>query len=203
MTTSRATTSYAVAALLALSALTACGSSGTGTGTTTPTPTPSTVAWAQGVCTSATDLKTSVEALGTSLSVDIGSGTSVLDQLKDQLGPQVDAVKTDVADLSSAIGAVPAGSDPSVQAAADQLAAARAALESSAAGIQTAAAGFQSASGLADRLTALKDVVSAAGAAKDDVAGLATALQGVAQSGSDAAKDAFAQAPACEPFRSS
>ena len=203
MTTTRATASYAVAALLALSALTACGSSGSGSDTATPTPTPSGVAWAQDVCSSATELKGSVEALGTSLSVDVGSGTSVLDQLKEQLGPQVDAVKADVGDLSTAIGAVPTGSDPGVQAAAAELASAKAALESSASAVQTAAQGFQSANGVVDRVAALGDVVTAAGTAKDDVASLATALKGVASSGSDSAKEAFAQAPACEPFRSS
>lgn len=198
----------AAVGLLALAALTACGTTSDNASETITASSPAAsspaasdaVAWAGGVCQRADELQASVDALGSSISVDPGSDGTALDQIKEQLQPQVEAVKGDVVDLAGALAAVPAGSDPAVAAAAEGLTAAKTTLESSADALKTAAQTFQDAEGVANRVLALKEVGTAFGTVKTDAAAFTTALKGVGTSTEAAVKDAFAQAPECSAY---
>jgi hypothetical protein len=195
--------STAAVGLAALLALTACGSSSDGGSETSAASTPAvsdTVAWAGSVCQRADELKASVDAVGTSISVDPGADATALDQIKEQLAPQVEAVKGDVVDLAGALAEVPAGSDPAVAAAAESLTAARGSLETSADALKASAQTFQDAQGPANRLLALKDVVASFGTVKTDAEAFAAALKAVGTSTDAAVKDAFAQAPECSAY---
>lgn len=193
--------SAAAVGLAALLALTACGWSGASDDAASSSPAVSdTVAWAGGVCQRTDELKASIDAIGTSISVDPGADATALDQITEQLAPQVEAVKGDVVDLASALAEVPAGSDPTVAAAAQTLTTAREALQTSSDALKAAVQTFQDAQGPANRLLALKDVVSAFGTVKTDAEAFTAALTVVGTSTDAVVKDAFAQAPECSAF---
>lgn len=196
--------STAAVGLAALLALTACGSSGSGSESpAASTPAVSdTVAWAGSVCQRTDELKASVDAIGTSISVDPGADATALDQIKEQLTPQVEAVKGDVVDLAGVLAEVPAGSDPAVAAAAESLTAARTALQTSSDALKASVQTFQDAQGPANRLLALKDVVTSFGTVKTDAEAFTAALKAVGTSTDAAVKDAFAQAPECSAYTS-
>jgi hypothetical protein len=194
--------STAAVGLAALLALTACGSSGSGSETSAAsTPAVSdTVAWAGSVCQRTDELEASGDAIGTSISVDPGADATALDQIKEQLTPQVEAVKGDVVDLAGVLAEVPAGSDPAVAAAAESLTAARTTLQTSSDALKASVQTFQDAQGPANRLLALKDVVTSFGTVRTDSEAFTAALKAVGTSTDAAVKDAFAQAPECSAY---
>ncbi|MGD9955879.1 MAG: hypothetical protein AB7O74_10065 [Candidatus Nanopelagicales bacterium] len=189
----------------ALLALTACGSSGDGAATTTaPAASGSetaaasdAVAWADTVCQKADALDASVASVASSINIDPQAG-DVLDQLQQQIGAGVDAVKASATDLATAVAAVPKGSDPALVAASEQLTSDKAALDSSIDSLKTAATSFSEADGLLGKVTAFGGVSSAASDVGNAATTFATSLQNVTSTGGDAAKAAFAAAPTCQ-----
>jgi len=188
-----------------LLALTACGSSSDGAATTSaPAASGSgtaaasdAVAWADTVCQKADALDASVAAVASSISIDPQAG-DVLDQLQQQIGAGVDAVKASATDLATAVAAVPKGSDPALVAASEQLTSDKAALESSIDSLKAAATSFSEADGVLGKVTAFGGVSSAASDVGNATKTFATSLQNLTNSGGEAAKAAFAAAPTCQ-----
>jgi hypothetical protein len=203
----RATRSVAGTTLLALAlVLSACGG-GSDTGAqTTPTPTAQStatasasdpVAWADGVCTATDDLQASLDAIGSSLQVNITGNGDAITQVRDQLAQQVKGVQDDASALASAVADVPTGSDPQLTAARDDLEQSRTALQTSLQTLATSIQDLTQASGAAELTSGLAAVTAAYVAAKADAGAFATSLQAVASAGGDTVQSAFADAPSC------
>jgi hypothetical protein len=203
----RVTRSVAGTALLALAlVISACGGASDTSAESTPTPTPQptatgsatdAVAWADGVCTATDDLQGSIDAIGSSLQVDITGGGDALTQLRDQLGEQVQGVQDDASALASAIADVPAGGDEQLAAARDDLEASRAALQTSVQTLTSSIQDLTQASGAAELSTGVAAVTAAYVGARADAGAFATSLQAVASAGGDTVQGAFEDAPSC------
>jgi hypothetical protein len=109
-------------ALMILAIVTACGGaneSATSTPSPTATSSPSPTAtasgvgaqWAESVCTAANDVRSSLDAIGSDLTVDVSADASALDQVKAKLRTQAAEARTSVTDLRTAIGTIPADAE--------------------------------------------------------------------------------------------
>jgi hypothetical protein len=185
-----------VLCLLPALLLTGCGDSNgepdSAAGAPTRASTPdAAVSWAGGVCSASADLRASVREVGGALTV-----TSP-DQLRVEVRDRVAAVRQSAGSLNAALSAIPAGSDPELVAAQQQLQTAAQQAQSSidrlgaAAGqvteIQTAA---EAATVLPALRTALTDTSSAL---ETYLVSLRTTVTG----GTDALRASFGAAPAC------
>lgn len=159
----------------------------------------STVQWAEGVCSAAAQLQTSLDALGGNLTLDLGSGDA-LAQLKDQVGAQVQEITSDVAQLSDAVTAVPADASPEVQAAADQIRNDRQAVGDAVDGLQASAAEIASAENVRAGATAVAATAGQLATASSAATTLFSDLGDLASTGSGAVQSAFAAAPSCATF---
>ncbi len=155
--------------------------------------------WADGICSSASQLRTSLDALGSSLKVDLGSGDA-LAQLKDQVGAQMQVIAADLAQLSDAVTAVPEDASPEVQAAADQIRTDRDAVGEAVDGLQASAAQIGSAQDLRSGASAVTATAAQLATTTSAAATLFGDLGDLASSGSDAVRSAFAEAPSCAAF---
>lgn len=203
----RATSGLLVALAVAISA---CGGTDeTGDAPTqaaTPTPTETgdastsadAVAWAGGVCSATDALEQSLDALGTSLEVDLGSDEKVVDQLGPQVQAQADAVRADAAALTSALTALPDPADPDLEAAAQELQSDQQSLEESAAGLRDAASGLSEATDAASLAQGVAAVAAQFTIVQLDARTFADTIQTTAEQGAAAARAAFVEAPECD-----
>ena len=79
------------------------------------------VAWASGVCSASTALRASVQAVGGALQVQPSGPSTSLDQMRTEVRGRVSAVQQSAASLNTALSAIPAGADPELAAAQQQL----------------------------------------------------------------------------------
>jgi uncharacterized phage infection (PIP) family protein YhgE len=109
-------------ALMIFAIATACGDanesatstpSPTATSSPSPTATPSAIGaqWAESVCTAANDVRTSLDAIGSDLTIDVSADASALDQVKTKLRTQAAAARTSVTELRTAIETIPADAE--------------------------------------------------------------------------------------------
>lgn len=155
-------------------------------------------AWAGAVCVAADDVEASLDALGTSVQVDIGSGTNLADQVVPQIESQVGDVGDSVSQLAATVASVPQGTDPELSAAADDLDVDRQALEGSLDGLRAAAGSLSEASGGAAVVDGVRAVATQLALVRLDAVTFADSLRTTAQQGSTAVRTAFAEAPSCE-----
>jgi hypothetical protein len=156
------------------------------------------VAWADSVCVAADDLRSSVDALGTSLQVDITGEGDALTQLRDQLVDQVQAVTDDTTALAEALAAVPAGpDDPDLLAARDDLEGSREDLQVAVDELATSVQSLSESAGAADLVSGVAEVTTAFVAVQAGLSAFAEDVAQVADAGGQAVRAAFEQAPAC------
>jgi hypothetical protein len=156
------------------------------------------VAWAGGVCSAADGLEQSLDALGASLEVDLGSDQQLVDQLGPQVEAQAEDVRAAVETLTSALTAVPEPADPDVVAAAEELQAERQSLQDSVAALQEAAATLGAASDTASLVQGVAAAVAQLAVVRLDAATFADGLQSAAEQGATAVRAAFVDAPECD-----
>jgi hypothetical protein len=194
----------AVAILLALGA---CGSdeaepTATG-GTTTAGGTADAAGaatWAGDMCTASDELQASVDAIGSNLSVDLGSSFAAEEQVKAQLRDQVQEVAKDAGALREAIAALPPEADPDVEAASTSLDDSRAQLQESVDELTSAADTFDKASDVPSAVTAIAGVSTAFTAARSAAVSLKDDLKELSASGATAVQQAFQDAPECAGY---
>lgn len=183
--------------IVPLLVLGACSSSDDSGGSAGESPTMSSAeAWAESVCTAADNLRTSVSALGSNLTVGPSPSAGALDQLKAQLETQVAAITASVDELATSVAAVPTDLPGAEQA--------KASLETSAnafkANVQSLT---QQAQAFASATTTSQAVLQAAQAlgslqtAVDSAQVLATNVKTVLDQAGGELKAAFASAPSC------
>jgi hypothetical protein len=156
------------------------------------------VAWAGGVCSAADGVEQSLDALGESLEVDLGSDEQVVDQLGPQVEAQADDVRDAVESLTSALSAVPESADPDVAAAADELQADRQSLEDSVTALREAASTLSEASDVASLARGVATVGAQFAVVRLDAETFADSLRSTVEQGTTAVRAAFADAPECD-----
>lgn len=155
-------------------------------------------AWAGGVCTAADELQGSVDALGSSLQVDITGEGDALTQLREQLTGQAQAVREDASALAAAVADLPAGaSDPDLLAARDDLEQSRDDLQGAVDDLSASIDALATATGAAELATGVAQVTTDFVAARAALTAFAASVQQVAEAGDEAVREAFDQAPAC------
>lgn len=195
-------------ALTAMLALTLAGCSQASEDDPVPTPTPTATEqagdsesagtqWAEGVCVATSDLQASIDQLGTSVEIDPTSLSDALDQVRDQVSTQAEAVTMDVEALGEAVTAVPDDLDPTVAAAAEDLQSDRQALADAVNDLQAAVAGLTGADDAVAAARELPGVVEALAVTRVQATALRGSLQELSTAGSDALRAAFANADAC------
>lgn len=189
------------AALIIVLALAACSSDDADSAGDAPETSAGAV-WAGGVCSAMTDLEASLQDLGQGLEVNVGSGDAV-DQLKTQVGEQVDAVEGDLEALASAVSDVPDDADADVTDAAADLDARRADLKTSLEDVQSAAAAVADADSASALATAISATTTAVKAASDAYTAYVSSLETAATTGADSVQAAFDEAPECAAYVSS
>jgi hypothetical protein len=181
----------AVALLLA-----GCGGPQSGTATTSapasaPTsgkaPTAAQTTWAGNVCTTTTTLKKDVEGLAT-------AATSGGSDISAALTSQLTTVKTSATALSTAVAAVPAGSENEPEVAAVK--ATGEAFTASITDLETKVAALEGTSGLS-RASAVAGIGSAAGESLSKLGTTTREIKTAAQDGKSTLGLAFAAAPSC------
>jgi len=176
------------------------GSAGTGS-ESTPSLEGSTsdaASWAGGVCSAADGLEQSLDALGASLEVDLGSDQAVVEQIGSQVQQQADNVRDEVEALTSALTDVPEDADPELAAAAEDLQADRQSLEESVAGLRDAASGLAEATDAASLARGVAAVAAQLAVVQRDAATFADAIETTAEEGATAVRAAFVDAPECD-----
>lgn len=170
---------------------------------TTSTPEASAGAtWAGGVCSAMTDLEMSLKDLGQGLDVSLGSGDAV-EQLKSQVGEQVDVVQSDLDALADSASDVPDDASSDVTAASAELDTQRNDLEASVGDVESAASAVTDASSASDLATSVASATSAVSAAADDLSAYVAGLKSAASTGADSVQAAFDEAPECAAYTTS
>jgi hypothetical protein len=192
----RSTVLIAAAVLLA-----GCGSSGSTTATTPSSPaapsssastsaaapTAEQTAWAAGVCTATTTLKKNVEGLASAVT----SGGS---DISAALTAQLTTIKSSATALSTAVAAVPAGSESEPEVTAVK--ASGEAFKASIADLETKVAALAGTSGMS-RAAAVAGIGSAAGDALSKLGTTTQQIKTAAQDRKSTLGQAFAAAPSC------
>jgi hypothetical protein len=155
-------------------------------------------AWAGGVCAAADDLETSLDDLGSSLQVDLGSGQDLSDQIGAQVQEQVDAVADAAGELAAAVVSIPSEADPDVAATAEQLEADREAVQASVDALRAAAGELVDAQDAAALVDGVAGIAAQLALVRLDAATFADSLRTAADQGSSAVRAAFLDAPACD-----
>jgi hypothetical protein len=153
--------------------------------------------WADGVCAATLDLQASVDELGQSIQVDVGSGQAALDQLKEQVGAQAQSVAADAEALGDALRAVPEEADPDLAAAAADLQADREALADSVDDLRAAVSDLTAAADASSVVQALPAVAEQLVATRLQAAAVQGSLQELSTTGSQVVRASIADADAC------
>lgn len=153
--------------------------------------------WADGICMAMADVESSVDDLGTSLEIDLGSAGEVLGQVKDQVAAQADAVAADVKVLADAVTSLPVDPDPEVASAAADLQESQTALSSSVDALRAATAEVTAAETGAQLVAAVPGVTQQLALVRADATGFRASVQELATAGSETARAAFADADSC------
>ena len=194
-------------ALMILAIATACGGANE-SATTTPSPTatssPSPAAtpsgigaqWAESVCAAANDVRSSLDAIGSDLTVDVSADASALDQVKAKLRTQAAEARTSITDLRTAIGTIPADAQGAAELK-NSLGAARSDLEEKVQTVSEGVAETTAATSVRDFVPAAAQTVEAVREAKLSAnAFLTTAKQAASTAGGEL-KASFDSAQSC------
>jgi hypothetical protein len=208
MVLSRATA--IVVALCSAALITGCGESGPGSrsesGGPTAMPTPTrdaATAWADSVCSASTELRKSVQEVGEALKVNSSGSTTSLDQARTQVRDRVATVQQSAASLDSTLSAVPAGTDPELQAAQQQLKTASQRAQDKVGQLGAAAAQLADASTPPDTAASLVTMKAALTGTANDLASYRESLHVTVNGGTQVVRDAFGSAPACQDLTAS
>ena len=194
-------------ALMIFAIATACGGanesatstpSPTATSSPSPTATPSAIGaqWAESVCTAANDVRTSLDAIGSDLTIDVSADASALDQVKTKLRTQAAAARTSVTELRTAIETVPADAEGAAELK-SSLGNARSDLEEKVQTVSEGVAETTAATSVRDFVPAAAQTVDAVREAKLSAEGfLTTAKQAATEAGGDL-KASFESARSC------
>ena len=194
-------------ALMTIAIATACGGanesatstpSPTATSSPSPTATPSAIGaqWAESVCTAANDVRTSLDAIGSDLMIDVSADASALDQIKTKLRTQADEARTSVTELRTAIETIPADAEGAAELK-SSLAEARSDLEEKVQTVSEGVAETTAATSVRDFVPAAAQTVDAVREAKLSAEGfLTTAKQAATEAGGDL-KASFESARSC------
>jgi hypothetical protein len=200
----RRTTTF-VTALAAAVLLVGCSdaNSPSGSGPTAPTPTPEVaVAWANAVCTASTDLRASVQSAGATLEAGLSGSASSLEQTKEEVRGQVDAVQESAASLARTLSGVPVGADPQMAVLNELETASRGAL-AAVDKIRAAAAQVADAQTLAEVTAGLEALKAAVAEAATGLRTYLETLRTTVGPGQQAAQESFGKAPACQELTAS
>jgi uncharacterized phage infection (PIP) family protein YhgE len=157
----------------------------------------SAVAWADGVCTAATGLQTSVVQVVAALQIDPAASATVLDQAKAQARDRVAAVQQSTNDLRTAITTVPAEASDKVAAVEQQLASTADRGRGAADRLAAAAQQLADAQTKAETAAALAATATALAATSAGATASVEALRQAASSRDPVVRNAFVTAPAC------
>jgi uncharacterized phage infection (PIP) family protein YhgE len=193
-----------VVALCSAVLLAGCGgsepSSDPGPGGPIPTlsPTPdAAVAWADDVCSASTELQTSLRQVGESLHIDPSASATSLDQARAQVSDRVTAVQQSATSLNTALTAAPAGADPQLAEAQQQLQTASQRAQTGVDHLGEVAGELAKAQTANQVATGLVTLTTAFTAAAADVGTYLDSLRGMVGSREQAIQKAFGAAPAC------
>jgi hypothetical protein len=194
-------------ALMILAIATACGGanesatstpSPTATSSPSPAATPSGIGaqWAESVCAAANDVRSSLDAIGSDLTVDVSADASALDQVKAKLRTQAAEARTSITDLRTAIGTIPADAQGAAELK-NSLGAARSDLEEKVQTVSEGVAETTAATSVRDFVPAAAQTVEAVREAKLSAnAFLTTAKQAASTAGGEL-KASFDSAQSC------
>jgi hypothetical protein len=156
--------------------------------------------WVGDICAAANDLERSLNDLGTSIRVDIGTTTDLSEKVVPPIESKVAEVAGSVSELADAIDAVPVGADPELSAAADDLEANRRALEGSVDGLRQAAGDLKGALSGPELVQGAAAVATEFAVVRLDAVSFADSLRATAKQGSDTVRAAFGDAPSCTGY---
>jgi hypothetical protein len=169
-----------------------------------PTVTPSAPGadWAESVCSAANDVRSSLDAIGSNLTIDRSADAGALEQVKTTLNTQVAAARTSVTELRTAIEAVPADKEGAEELK-SSLSNARGSLQEDVQAVSASVADAQAATTAQDFVKATAQTLQELETAKSSAeAFVPTAKQAATKAGGDL-KAAFDAAPSCgEPSAS-
>jgi hypothetical protein len=194
-------------ALMILAVATACGGadesptntpSPTATSSPSPTATPSAIGaqWAESVCTAANEVRSSLDAIGSDLTIDVSADASALDQVKTKLRTQASAARTSVTELRTAIETIPADADGAAELK-SSLADARGDLEEKVQTVSEGVAETTAATSVRDFVPAAAQTVEAVREAKLSAEAFLTTAKQAASSAGGELKASFDSARSC------
>jgi hypothetical protein len=153
--------------------------------------------WADGICAATLDVQVSIDELGTSIQVDVGSGTAALEQVKQQVAVRAEALAADVEALADAVRALPDPPDPDLTAAAQDLEDDRQALSAAVGDLRAAVSDATAAEDAASFLQAVPAVAEQLAVTRLQATALRGGLQELATVGSETVRASIAEADAC------
>ena len=192
--------------LITLGVTTACGAQNASGPSTPAASTPSVTAppsdahaqWANSVCSAANDVRRSLDAIGTDLTLDPTAGADAREQIRVKLQTQVAATRTSIGALGTAIEAAPVDAEGAAMLK-TSLGDARTSLEES---IQTVSDGVTkttAATTAREFATAGAQTLQAAKAASVSAQGFLTTAKDAATTAGGDMRAAFDSAPSCTP----
>lgn len=204
-------TTIVIVTLISAVSLAGCGDPDTSTATPPPppasapaaAPASASVAWAQGVCVASTGLRESVRQLSAAVPTDPSSSSTTADQVRAEVGTRVDAVQQSAASVQTALTALPAGADPELVAAQQQLQTASQRAQQAVEQLGPAADKVTAATTAAQTTAAVVSLAATLAGTVRDVGAYLDALRGSLNSRSEAVRSAFGAAPACAGVSSS
>jgi hypothetical protein len=160
-------------------------------------PADASVAWAEGVCTASTGLRESVRQLSASVPTDPSNSSTTLDQVRAEVGTRMEAVRQSAASVQTALAAPPAGADPDLIAAQQQLQTASQRVQQSVEQTGVAAGQVTASQTTAETTKALISLTAGLAGTTTDVTAYLDALRGSVNSRTEAVRAAFGAAPSC------
>jgi hypothetical protein len=154
------------------------------------------VEWAESVCSAAGDVRTSLEAIGGNLELDVTASDSALDQVKSTLKAQVAAARTSMTELGTAIEAIPADAEGAAELK-SSLEAARSSLDDAVQAVSEGVADATAAGNARDFVTAAAQTAQAVKAATLAAEASWTTAQNAATAAGGELEAAFDSAPSC------
>jgi len=168
------------------------------TATAAPTTSDAVVAWAGEVCSGADAVRAAVLDFAAAVPVDLGGGQPPSDQVRAGIRAGVDAVKQEVASLTTAVQALPPEADAGVAEAKEGLSTAAAQAQRAVDGLATAAQQVAAATTPEAVEAALPELRSAMLSAGTAVTAFASDVRVAMSSTNETVRSSFAAAPSCQ-----
>jgi hypothetical protein len=152
--------------------------------------------WAESVCSSARDVRSSLEAIGGNLELDATASPSALDQVKSTLKAQVAATRASMTELRTAIEAIPVDADGAAEVK-SSLDTARSNLDDAVQAVSEGVADATAASNARDFVAAAAQTLQAIKAATVAAEAFRTTAQNAVTAAGGELEAAFNSAPSC------